>query len=132
MSDVEISLKIPIQRLQDLLTSALEGGSSYWYCITEKHKPEIITDRCWEEDDVVFPHIDYPTNKGGWLKIRSLHGEVNGKSSWMLDLAQIYLGIQKMAEKYPQHFANFIAENDDAETGDVFLQCCLFGEIVYG
>jgi hypothetical protein len=23
-------------------------------------------------------------------------------------------------------------ENDDADTGDVFLQLCLFGEVVYG
>jgi len=37
-----------------------------------------------------------------------------------------------MAEKYPRHFHNFLEENDDAETGDVFIQCCLFGEIVYG
>jgi len=25
-----------------------------------------------------------------------------------------------------------LSDNDDDGTGDVFLQCCLFGEIVYG
>jgi len=37
-----------------------------------------------------------------------------------------------MAEKYPRHFANFAQEAEDAETGDVFIQCCVLGEIVYG
>jgi hypothetical protein len=41
-------------------------------------------------------------------------------------------GLQVMAEKYPVHFNNFDSDNFDAETGDVFLQCSLFGEIVYG
>ena len=39
---------------------------------------------------------------------------------------------QIMADKFPRHFANILNENDDAETGDVFLQCCLWGDIVYG
>lgn len=37
-----------------------------------------------------------------------------------------------MAEKWPRHFGNFISENEDAETGDVFIQLALLGDIVYG
>jgi hypothetical protein len=37
-----------------------------------------------------------------------------------------------MAREYGRHFSDMIAENDDATTADVFLQCCLFGELVYG
>jgi hypothetical protein len=37
-----------------------------------------------------------------------------------------------MAEKEPRHFGDFMGENDDATTSDVFLQLCLFGEVVYG
>jgi len=37
-----------------------------------------------------------------------------------------------MGEKYDWHLKNFIEENDDAETADVFLQCCVLGDIVYG
>jgi hypothetical protein len=28
-------------------------------------------------------------------------------------------------------FADFLKEDDDATTGDVFLQCCLFGEVQF-
>lgn len=37
-----------------------------------------------------------------------------------------------MPVKYPRHWADVLAENDDATTGDVFLQCCLFGECIFG
>ncbi len=50
----------------------------------------------------------------------------------ILDRAALHRGIKTMAEKFPRHWADFISENDDAITGDVFVQCCLFGDIIYG
>lgn len=41
-------------------------------------------------------------------------------------------GLQVMAREYPWHFNHVGTSEEDAETADVFLQCCLFGEIVYG
>jgi hypothetical protein len=41
-------------------------------------------------------------------------------------------GLEIMATKYARHFADLVSENDDADTHDVFLQCALFGEVVYG
>ena len=38
-----------------------------------------------------------------------------------------------MHEKYTRHYADMVSEcNADATTGDVLVQCALFGEIVYG
>lgn len=41
-------------------------------------------------------------------------------------------GLQVMADNYNWHFKNVLSEDFDAETGDVFMQCICFGEIVYG
>ena len=41
-------------------------------------------------------------------------------------------GLAIMAEKYPRHFADLLNENDDADTHDVFMQCVVLGEVVYG
>ncbi len=52
---------------------------------------------------------------------------------WTLDAAAIQRGLDtfpKVAKGY--HYRSAIGENDDAITADVFVQCCLFGEIVYG
>jgi hypothetical protein len=72
-------------------------------------------------------------NEGGSLKLETLFkDEVNGQKSWTLNLRSIKKGLEVFASKYPRHFADFVSENDDASTGDVFLQCCLFGELVFG
>ena len=41
-------------------------------------------------------------------------------------------GLQLMADKYPTHWIHFINDNGDADTGDIFLQLCLFQSVVFG
>jgi hypothetical protein len=91
------------------------------------------------KEPTVYPHLDYPFNEGGSLVIEAIgdHGEgrdtINGLTSFTLNLETIAKGLQTLADKYNWHFAALLSEsNCDAETGDAFLQCCLFGEIVYG
>jgi hypothetical protein len=50
----------------------------------------------------------------------------------ILDNEAVQLGLQIMAKDYPNHFADLVNETGDATTDDVFLQCCLFGELIYG
>ena len=50
----------------------------------------------------------------------------------MLNLDALKRGAGIMASKYTRHWQAFVSENDDAETSDVFLQCCLLDGIVYG
>ena len=44
---------------------------------------------------------------------------------------KIAKGLQIFAEKYPSHWADFVNENEDVLTASAFVQCCLFGEIVF-
>jgi hypothetical protein len=41
-------------------------------------------------------------------------------------------GITYMAEKHGHHFAAWLAEDEDAITADVFLQCIAMREVKYG
>lgn len=95
------------QRVEDLLCSAYEGGSNYWATAdgpyTQAFKPEGV--------DIT---------------------EIEDGVAHTLNPKAIQRGLGIMASDYPRHWANFLAEEDDAETGDVFLQCCVLGEIVYG
>ena len=54
------------------------------------------------------------------------------ETEYSLTLEIIKKGLITMAKKEPQHFADLLSDNDDNTTGDVFLQCCLFGKVVYG
>ena len=46
--------------------------------------------------------------------------------------AALLKGLQLMAKDYPQQWADFMDDNDDANTGDVFVQLCCFGKTIYG
>jgi len=121
---------IPFERISDLLCGAFEGGSNYWYRIEEFIKPENFDNT---PEDEQFRHLSYPLNKGGALIISDAElGEEGDGETHRLDLERISQGFEVMADKYPRHFSNFIQENDDSDTSDVFLQCCLFGDVVYG
>lgn len=41
-------------------------------------------------------------------------------------------GLALMAKLAPEVFGDFIADNIDSTTGDVWLQCAVLGEIKYG
>lgn len=133
---VTIKKEITLDSISCLICSAFEGGSNYWYEIDQFVKPETFTflsdeGDCDEgESPQVFKHIDYPLNKGGAV-IVSVPEDEDGKT-YTLDLQSIEKGLKIMADKYPAHFNDFLNENDDACTGDVFLQCCLFDEVIFG
>jgi hypothetical protein len=126
--DFTVQTSITAERLNDLLTCAFEGGSGYWVSISG-----VVDPSSWEAkfdnspEDRPYPQ-DYPFNPGGAVILCDDEED----KSYRLDTAALQRGLDTMAKDHPQHLADFLAENEDAETGDVFLQCCIFGEVVYG
>jgi|SRR5882672_2893936 len=125
---VAVTTHVSKERMSDLLCNALEGGSNYWYRIEKFVEPPSLTFR--SDPKTIFTHLDYPMNDGGALEISSL--EEPEREHVMLTLDKLRKGLTLMAEKYPHHWTDFLKENDDATTGDVFLQLAVFGELVYG
>ena len=128
-SILSIVIDVPLQRIFDLLTCALEGGSSYWARITGYKTPPAF----WRQPDThhpIYNHLDSPLSHGGALLVEEK--EVDQPISYTLNLDTIKQGLILMAHHQPRHFGNFISEKEDAETGDVFLQLALLGEVRYG
>lgn len=128
---MDVTVLVSFDQISSLLCSAFEGGSNYWYLIDSYHAPGIYHFRSSVEQ--IYPYLDYPLNHGGFVMIETLEkDEIEGKTTWRLDQTAIEEGLKVMSKDFPKHFADILTENADAETGDVFLQCCLFGELVYG
>lgn len=116
-----ISIPLSNQRIADQIIGALEGGSGYWAtgfylessAVTPVEKP-------WYADPKLY---------GGEFKIRV---EIDDDEPVRFTHENLKTGLSVLATKYPTRLAEILNENDDAETSDVFLQACLFGEIVYG
>jgi hypothetical protein len=125
---MKITTEVSNSQIENLVVSALEGGSNYWYNITDFGKPvryEFRTD-----SDKIFRHVDYPMNPGGYLVIEST--EEPKRKSARLNLKNIHRGLVLMAAKYPAHYADVLNDNTDQSTADVFLQLALYGEVIYG
>jgi len=121
---MKIEIEISEQRLADMLCSGMEGGINYWAKIISYVAPTDLKFKIYPPE--VFRHVDYPMS-GGCVTLQTEEGE-----SYMLTKPKLLAGLETMSKVAPKHFANWLAERDDAETGDVFIQCCLFGKVIYG
>ena len=139
-TQIEITRKITItdDQISALLCCAFEGGSGYW-CRIDK---TVLTDDLKVSDFGEGGKMQKPGNYWHWSQLVPLvpgchlvlgpyANEYDDDDHWILDRESLVIGLKVMAEKYTRHFDNFINENEDAETCDVYLQCCLFGEVVY-
>lgn len=126
---ITITSTVPLSRIAGLLVSALEGGSGYWLRV-EKYQVPPTPVAHMEDLDEVYPHVDYPLTEGGAVICRDIEDPKRGKLT--LDLDAIKRGLALMQARSPRHWGDFVSENYDATTGDVFVQYCLLGELVYG
>lgn len=114
--NLPVKTSISVERIEDMLCGAFEGGSNYW--------ARLIV----EGDDVKKEDAYFGWLEQGILKVEDPEDE----KTYPLDIESIKKGLKVMAEKFTRHFNDFVNENDDAETADVFLQCCVFGDVIYG
>lgn len=116
------------ERRQDMLVGALEGGSNYWYEFREQAM--LIIDRGWDGRNKTF--VDRL-----WMALSAgfdipVHDVENGDEIGSISKTRIIEGEKLMREKHPEHWANIINKNDDAETADVWFQMVVLKELVYG
>lgn len=135
---VQAEVTAPESRVKDLLVSAFEGGSNYWYQIVDfqfapgyDYQDFQEGGRMTDPDNYYHPAQLIPFAPGCGLWIVDIN-EGEDSERWLLDRAAMQRGLALMAQNHPHHFADFMEENDDANTGDVFLQLSLFGELVFG
>jgi hypothetical protein len=133
---IKVEMEVSDQRISDLLCSAFEGGSNYWYMQLDHELPEGISFEEFRAGGARQPKDGYchwcqliPLVEGCALTLRVQDDPVK---IHRITRECLEKGMGIFAKKYPYHFADFINENDDADTGDVFLQCVVFGDVIYG
>jgi len=125
---VTTKVRVRVKEITDLLCCGLEGGIHHWAGFRSGYNPEPeelarYTEGCYKGLPVyALEHPNYV------LIIQ----DRNTMEEYPITLDRLKLGLTDMAAKFPHHFSNVMQDNCDAETGDVFLQCCVFGDIIYG
>ncbi len=116
---------------KNLLISAIEGGSNYWYLLKDGACKQI---RKYGRgtDDAFSEKMWKAILAGETIEVHDYENEEDDAPLGTINLDKIYAGEAIIVNKYAWHFANIVAENDDAETGDVWFQLATLGDIVYG
>ena len=124
--EVKATVKIPNEKIQDLIITALEGACRYWASFK-------------------FP-TDYKEKYSSYEQIPLKDGNIavydveTDELLGYLNRASIKVGLQLMSNRKDmkgkaipaRHFKNLATDNEDEETADVFMQLAVMGEIVYG
>lgn len=132
---VQSPVEVSESRVRDLIVSAFEGGSNYWVGKIDQKYPNNLSLKDFRTGgkfsipgDYYPGYILVPFQDGCSLEITP----DDETKSYTLNAASMRRGLEMMVTKAHSHWVDFLNEDDDATTADVFLQLCLFGEIVYG
>lgn len=130
---ISTEVTVPLERITNSLIGALEGGSTYWLREIE-YVEGSATGTDYERPHYADEHF---WNDGGRAKLTYDNPEQSEEDdgdqvSKEVGMAEFKVGLATMAAKCPRHFGDLVAENDDTITHDVFIQCVLFGDVVYG
>ena len=118
---VQVTHTFDARRVADLLCCAFEGGSNYWIDRVET---------LYDYRAAGLYVQDVPLIANETLHVHPTEGEPPPVA---MTRAMVEKGLALLfSENYAQHGADFLAENEDADTGDAFLQLCLFQEIIFG
>ena len=132
---VQFELKPEI--VQSLLVDCFEGGYSQWIRGAER----VAGDYDPKENLVWYVGQDgFVRGEDGDVKpfrIRLIYDreeddEGAGKGKATLDRAAIAFGIVALSKVAPATFTRIITQEGDALDADAFMQCCVFGKIIYG
>lgn len=134
--EVKATIKFTDEQIMGLLRSGFEGGVGYWCRIEDYKFADGLTYDDFREGGKMqgktywHPCQLVPLTPG--CAVICIEHEEEDPKPLKLNRPKIEVGLQLMADKFPRHFGNFMNENHDAETGDVFIQLCLLGDVVYG
>lgn len=121
--DIQVNFSIKDETIISLISDMLIGADYWGY----------IKDSCL---DILYN--SYPELKGKYYEETVFNWIKNGgvivivdeeaEAEYKVGLTEIKNALAIIAELFPHHFLDILTENDDATTGDVFLQCCCFPE----
>lgn len=108
-----------LEIIENLLVNGIEMMISYWACMPTKEKSLPADEHLrYIKQVVTIAEREASTDQG----IKSVK----------LTEDKLLEGLAVMNQKYPKHFSDAIKGNDDGDTADVFIQCCVLKEVVYG
>lgn len=133
---ITISVQIPLEQICNLIRSALDARSIEYWGVTnaERSRRPAQLDRSvlgdFESKTPENAAIHWAVFSGGVVAFEEID-EIDEEKHHELTLEKIKNGLEIMAHKFPHKLAEVLNDEVDGMLGDLFIQCCLFGEEKY-
>ena len=134
---VKVTIEIPVRNIVDLFITAKDGGIDHWAKSMDCFRTDVSDTEGHVEDRIGHGSIRIITNAEDWNRLFDIDFDMERQGPGRLrpyrrglDDVQKAFGI--MANKYPRYFADFMTDDTDVTTADVFVQLCCFGEVIFG
>ena len=132
MNTIKVVQEIPIERVQDLLCNALEGGSNYWYYLPHESVLAIRGAVPKSED----PYLSTAILKAILdhdVKVAINDAENEEDVVGVITRSTMQSRLQLLADSNESYALEaHLREQGDAGTADVVFQYIAMGEVVYG
>lgn len=116
------------QLREDLLVTALEGGSNYWYTLDA---PAIVKVKKYGEGTTpISTRMWLAIKAGETIKINDTEDEEEVLGE--INLKSIQEGEKLMKQDYPDDYEDALTDLFDANTADVWFQLAVLGDVDFG
>lgn len=127
---VMIEVDIPQEKINDLIITALEGGSNYWYILPESTMDVLDEVMETEGTDPASVRFCKAIELGKTLEVNDAEDPDTVLGS--ISTESIQKGLQTMAQKNLEHFMQMFTDGWDADTADVAFQYFVMNDLVFG
>lgn len=129
---INIPREVTREVIENIIVTALEGGSNYWYYINDNGY-DAVRNVIEMERSLPFPLalVEAVLDHGAVVEICDIEDtdEVLG----VVSAESIKNGLEKLADSDDSHaLMDELSYNGDAETSDICFQFIVMGEIVFG
>jgi hypothetical protein len=124
-----ITFNVSDETISDLLCTALEGGSNYWYLLGHVDTTHFVKGDTYV-DNLMRSFIADKDYKLDVYDIESDEDEPDLLGS--VTYLKMGIALSIMSKDYPKTLGNIMSGNMDGDDADVWFQLATMGEVVFG
>ena len=126
---IQIEYEVTQDMIENVIVSALEGGSNYWYFIDVADFEDDLPPK---RNLALTERISEAVFKNPAFKMPVYDVEDEDDVLGYLSQKNLSRGLEICAKDYPEVFQRFIQDEIDADDADIIFQLTVMGEITFG
>ena len=126
---ISISQNISLEHFEEIIVTALEGGSNYWYSLSPNDFEDNLEGK---KEEPLSSRIAKTLYNDPKFQMKVYDVEEDNFELGIVSQESMLKAIEIAYEKYNWVYEDLIQGNGDADTADALFQLATLGELVYG